>query len=253
MKDLEQFLPKDGYNSFHEPFLGGAAVYFFLKPKGKVFLSDLNSDLIETYNAVKDDVESVIHELKQFKNNKSEYYKIRDQKFTNTYRKAARFIYLNRFSFNGIYRVNLSGEYNVPYGFRTNHKIDFENLKLASISLNNCNISALDFASVTKRVKKGDLVFLDPPYTVTHNDNGFIQYNQKIFSIDDQYRLAKTINEIKEIGAHYILTNAAHHQIIKIFKGKDDNIVEIKRASLIGGKNAKRGKYAELIITNKSI
>ena len=81
----------------------------------------------------------------------------------------------------------------------------------------------------------------------------FIKYNQKIFSIDDQHRLAKTINEIKEIGAHYILTNAAHHEIVKIFKGKDDKMVEIKRASLIGGKNAVRGKYAELIITNKDL
>jgi DNA adenine methylase len=251
LKNLNQFLPTDGYDNFHEPFVGGGAIYFFLKPTNKAFLSDLNPELIDTYNCVKDDIDNVIKELKQFKNTKTEYYNIRDKKYTNSAKKAARFIYLNQFSFNGIYRVNLNGEYNVPYGFRREHQIDYGNLKIASSALKNCDISTGDFSSVTDRVKRNDLVFLDPPYTVTHNNNGFIKYNQKIFSIDDQYRLAKTINEIKEIGAHYILTNAAHNEIIKIFKGKDDKMVEIKRASLIGGKNAVRGKYAELIITNK--
>jgi len=106
------------------------------------------------------------------------------------------------------------------------------------------------YLNIISNVKKDDLVFLDPPYTVTHNNNnGFIQYNKKIFSIDEQYRLAKTIKEIKELGAYYILTNAAHPTIKEIFNN-GDKIIEVERSSLIGGKNAKRGKYGELIITN---
>lgn len=250
LKDLKQFLPTKGFNNFHEPFLGGGAVYFFLNPNKTSHLSDLNSDLIDTYNSVKYEVEDVINELKQFKNTKSEYYKVRSQNFKKSSKRAARFIYLNQTSFNGIYRVNLNGEYNVPYGNRIKHQIDYSNIILASSSLKKCKIEAQDFSTIIDNVRAKDLVFLDPPYTVAHNNNGFIQYNQKIFSLDDQFRLAKTINQIKEIGAYYILTNAAHKQIIKIFKNKEDKIIEIERASLIGGKNAIRGNYSELIITN---
>ncbi len=251
LKNLDQFLPTEGYNNFHEPFLGGGAVYFHLTPTNNSFLSDLNSELIETYFSIKEEVNEVINELEILKNTKTEYYKIRSQRFIKSSKRAARFIYLNQFSFNGIYRVNLNGEYNVPYGYRKKHQIDYANIKLASEALKNCELSANDFSQITKKVKSGDLVFLDPPYTVTHNNNGFVQYNQKIFSLEDQYRLAKTIEEIKEIGAYYILTNAAHSEILKIFKGKNDKVVEMNRASLIGGKNAKRGIYSELIITNK--
>jgi DNA adenine methylase len=102
---------------------------------------------------------------------------------------------------------------------------------------------------VIQNVKKGDLVFLDPPYTVTHNSNGFIQYNQKIFSLSEQYKLSEMIDRIKDIGAYYILTNAAHPEVKSIFQ-KDDPIFEVNRSSTIGGIGSKRGKYAELIMTN---
>jgi DNA adenine methylase len=249
LKDLHRFLPDLGYAQYHEPFIGGGAVFFYLKPSNRSFVSDLNKELIETYMSVKNEVEDVIEELLKFKNTKEEYYKIRQQTFIKSSKKAARFIYLNQTSFNGIYRVNLKGEYNVPYGYRHNHEIEYDNLREASKSLKKVTIASKDFSKVVDNVKKGDLVFIDPPYTVTHNDNGFIKYNQKIFSIEDQYRLAKTINEIKEIGAYYILTNAAHKKVREIFKS-NDKVVEIKRASLIGGKNAIRGNYSELIITN---
>ena len=99
-------------------------------------------------------------------------------------------------------------------------------------------------------IKKNDLVFLDPPYTVTHNNNGFIKYNKKLFDLASQISLSEYIDEVKKKGAYYILTNAAHEEVEKIFTKDDDKIIELDRASLIGGRNAKRGKYAELIITN---
>ena len=249
LKDLEKFLPEEGYNNYHELFLGGGAIYFHLQPLTTSYLNDFNPDLINAYECLKDDVVKVVEELKKFKNTKEDYYEIRSKRFRNDYKKAAKFIYLNQTSFNGIYRVNLKGEYNVPYGFRKKSFIEEKNLKQISEILKSSIFSSVDFENCIGNIKKNDLVFLDPPYTVAHNNNGFIKYNQKIFSLEDQYRLAKTIEQIKEIGAFYILTNAAHFKIREIF-GNGDAMFELSRASLIGGKNAKRGKYSEVLITN---
>jgi len=237
------------YANYHEPFLGGAAVFLYLRPKRSIFLSDLNSELVHTYMAIKDDVSKVIIELKKFQNTETEYYRIRQANFTNDYRRAAKFVFLNQTSFNGIYRVNLKGQYNVPYGFRNVPIYDPENLLEISAILKKAKLYAGDFSSVSKHLKENDLVFLDPPYTVTHNNNGFVKYNQKLFSLDDQYRLSNLIDDIKLKKAYYILTNAAHNKIEEIFE-KGDTKVQLTRASLIGGTNAKRGQFAELLFTN---
>ena len=248
LKQLHNYLPVNGFNQYHEPFIGGGSVLFHLQPE-KAFISDLNKELINAYTAVQKDVELVVGFLKDFKNTEEDYYQIRSVKFDDFFQEAARFIYLNQTSFNGIYRVNLNGEYNVPYGKRHNLQFDYNNLRNVSLNLRNVNFSSGDFSNIMQNVKKGDLVFLDPPYTVTHNGNGFIQYNQKIFSLTEQYRLSEMIDRIKSIGAYYILTNAAHPEVINIFQ-KDDPIFEVNRASTIGGIGSKRGKYAELIMTN---
>jgi len=248
LKQLHNYLPVNGFNQYHEPFIGGGSVFFHLQPK-KAFISDLNEELINTYIAVQKDVELVIFFLKNFKNIEEDYYRIRSIKFDDFFQEAARFIYLNQTSFNGIYRVNLNGEYNVPYGRRHSFQFNYDNLRDVSLNLKNIDFSSGDFTNIIKNVKKGDLVFLDPPYTVTHNSNGFIQYNQKIFSLAEQYRLSEMIDKIKDIGAYYILTNAAHPEVVNIFQ-KDDPIFEVSRSSTIGGIGSKRGKYAELIMTN---
>lgn len=236
------------FNSYHEPFLGGAAVYFFLKPTSS-YLSDLNPELVNTYEAVKDDVEKVIKELRTYKNTAKNYYRLREHQYRSDYKRAAKFIYLNQTSFNGIYRVNLNGEYNVPFGYRAKNFFDPDNLRLVSEALKNTVFDKGDFDIVRKKLRKNDLVFLDPPYTVTHNNNGFIKYNQKLFSLDDQYRLSRLIDFIKQSGSYYILTNAAHKTIEEVFE-KGDRKLYLKRASLIGGVNAKRGHYSEVIFTN---
>ena len=151
-------------------------------------------------------------------------------------------------SFNGIFRVNLNGKYNVPYGNRENYNFDFDNIISVSSALQNTKITQSDFSKTINNVKKGDLSFLDPPYTITHNLNGFVQYNQKIFSLEDQYKLAEMIQEIKT-KAFYILTNAAHKKVKEIFDDTD-TLLEISRASVIGGKGAIRGRYSEYLFTN---
>jgi len=248
-KHLTDILPKNGFKNYHEPFMGGGAMFFLIQPQKQVFLSDLNAELIATYQALKDKPQGIIAELKKFKNDVDFYYKIRDKVYTDSIKNAAKFIYLNQTSFNGIYRVNLKGKYNVPFGYRDKHFIDEDNLMLVSQALKSAIIFHGDFELSKSNIKKNDFVFLDPPYTVSHNDNGFIKYNQKLFSLEDQYRLGKLIDSIKSKGAYYLLTNAAHVVIDEIFE-KGDKKIELSRANLIGGINAKRGHTKEYIFTN---
>lgn len=240
------------FKNYHEPFLGGASTFFYLQPHGHSYLSDLNGDLIETYKEIKQNAQGVIKVLKTFKNSESEYYKIRDKQYASSSQRAAKFIYLNQTSYNGIYRVNLNGVYNVPYGFRTKEFLDAANLLRAQIALKNTTIEKQDFYAISKNIKRNDLIFLDPPYTVSHNNNGFIKYNEKIFSLDDQIRLSSLIDTIKRKDAFYILTNAAHKTIDSIFEKGDKKIV-FERASLIGGTNSKRGQTKEFVFTNTEL
>ena len=248
-KHLHEFLPEGGFDNYHEPFLGGGSIFFHLQPDNSN-LSDLNPNLVETYNEIKNDVDRVIEELLKFQNTKEFYYYIRQKKFRTSTKRAAQFIFLNQTSFNGIFRVNLKGEYNVPYGYRLKEFCEGDTLRLASEISSKSNIDSCSFANTIDRVKRNDLVFLDPPYTVTHNNNGFIKYNAKLFDLQKQYELSEYIDEIKNKGAYYILTNAAHNVIEDIFTKQGDFKKKISRASLIGGINAKRGQYKEFVFTN---
>lgn len=252
-KNLEQNLPSN-FNNYHEPFLGGGSVFFYLKNRNLLandsILSDVNSSLIECYIALRDSPEAVINELKQYRNDPETYYAARATKFSNNYEEAAKFIFLNRTSFNGIYRENLKGEYNVPFGFKTYKELfDFENLMLASEALQDTNIQTADFVDCINNCRDNDFIFLDPPYTVAHENNGFVKYNQKIFSWDDQVKLKNSVIELNENGVKYILTNAYHSSLLELY----DNVgigFKLERHSVVGGNKAKREKYNELLITN---
>lgn len=250
VKQLDSIIGDHKFNGYHEPFLGGGSIFFYLAPTGKTYLSDLNSELIDTYKAIKTDPEGVISYLEKYVNSPDEYYRIRSLCPDTLEETAARFIYLNQTSFNGIYRVNIKGEYNVPYGHRTKNFLEADKLRFASKVLQSATLQAGDFDCVRTHIGPGDLVFLDPPYTVSHNHNGFIKYNQKLFSLADQRRLKTLIDFIKAQGAYYILTNAAHATIYEIFYEESDRCLELSRASLIGGENARRGQIQEYIFTN---
>ena len=249
IKNLDHIVKDIKFNNYHEPFLGGASVYLAINPLNKAYLSDLNEELINTYRTLKVDPEGIIEILLTYENSADFYYDIRDKVFLDPVEQAARFIFLNQTSFNGIYRVNLDGKYNVPYGYRKKNFLDIVTLKEVSKRLQNAELSYGDFEASRMNIQPRDLVFLDPPYTVSHNNNGFIKYNQKLFSLDDQYRLSNFIDYVKRCGAYYILTNAAHKMVHEIFF-KGDRVLELTRASLIGGQNAARGKISEYIFTN---
>lgn len=239
------------FNNYFEPFLGGGSVFFNFNNFENAYLSDLNCELIETYNCLKNDVEKVITKLKTYSNDEKLYYKIRKIRYDDKYDRAAKFIFLNRTSFNGVYRVNRQGEFNVPFGFRPKDMdlVDPDNLRKVSQKLQNANIVCQDFFKIEEDINKGDFIFLDPPYTVAHENNGFIQYNQKIFSLEDQVRLSKLVEIIKEKEAFYILTNAKHDAILEIYKNIDDPFV-LTRSSTIGGSGARREGFNEYIFSN---
>ena len=253
LKDIHNYLPAK-FNNYYEPFIGGGSVYIHLKSinkiKNEVFLSDQNCDLINAYNVIQKEPNPLIDLLKEFKNEKDFYYDLRRQIFTNNIQRAAQFIFLNRTSFNGIYRVNLKGEYNVPFGFKTYKTLfDFDNLIKLSQMFQDTFFNSCDFENIIEDVKKDDLVFLDPPYTVAHENNGFIKYNQKIFAWADQVRLADFIEKLKSKQVFFIMTNAAHDNIDNLFQDIEKK-QKLKRFSVVGGKGAKRKEINESIFTN---
>lgn len=238
------------FNNYHEPFMGSASVFFSIDTPHKSFLSDMNNELAEAFCAVRDNPEKVISILKEYKTDVDSYYEIRETIPLDNCQRAARFLYLNTYSFNGLYRVNRQGKYNVPYGKRGNIAFNYERLLEASKKLKNVIIKCQDFDKSKSFIDQGDLVFLDPPYTVSKDANSmFIEYNSKLFSLDDQYRLAELVDFIISQKAYFILTNAAHEKILEIFQGKG-RLITKARNSLIGGKKAFRGKVAEYIFTN---
>lgn len=238
------------FNNYHEPFMGGASIFFSIDTPQNSFLSDINEDLVNAFVLIRDNPQQVIDFLKKYKSDEESYYTIRESEPTDPIQRTARFLYLNTYSFNGLYRVNRQGKYNVPYGQRGDKEINYDRLLVASKKLKSVTILCQDFLKAKFAIKPGDLVFLDPPYTVSKDSNAmFIAYNSKLFSLEDQYRLGELIDYINDQGAYFILTNAAHETIFDIFKDKGRLIIR-ERNSLIGGKKAFRGKVQEYIFTN---
>lgn len=238
------------FSAYHEPFLGGASVFLGLRKFARAYLRDSNAELIATYRAIRDYHAEIAARVLLYGNDPETYYAVRAVVPEGKVERAARFLYLNHTSFNGIYRVNLDGVYNVPFGNRPSPQIPTaEHLADVAKRFDHAKLETGDFAECLKHVNKGDLVFLDPPYTVAHNHNGFIKYNQRLFSFDDQKRLSALVDEIKERGAYYILANAAHESIANLF-AKGDMLIETRRRNSIGGINAVRGSAIEYLFTN---
>jgi DNA adenine methylase len=215
----------------------------------KAILADLNSELITTYQAIKENPEEAIKVLKKHskKHSKEYYYEIRDKKPRSQREIAARFIYLNRTCFNGIYRVNSKGKFNVPFGEKYNVFQKDDDFHKTSQILQNTEIIHSDFEQIIDRAENNDFLFVDPPYTVTHNNNGFVQYNEKLFSWDDQVRLANKLIEAKKRGVLVMATNANHAKIRELYE-KHFNLVEVSRYTSISGLAKNRKSYSELVI-----
>jgi DNA adenine methylase len=236
------------FDRFIEPFLGSGAVFFSLSPE-KSILCDKNIQLINTYRSIRDEWQKVeLHLRNHHKNHNNEYYyKIRAKDFISSEEKAAQFIYLNRTCWNGLYRVNLKGKFNVPIGTKKNVVMDTDDFEKISNLLINTQLIDGDFNGAIDQAGSGDFVFIDPPYTVKHNHNGFVKYNENLFSWDDQIRLRDSIKTAIKRGAMVLVTNANHDCIKELYLDMGE-FISLSRASVISGSTNGRGKYEEMVI-----
>ena len=212
---IEQNLPEK-FDTYFEPFLGGGALLFHLltHKEGITYsVSDLNSDLVLAYTTIRDRIDNLIQSLKNHeknyqKNSKEYYYNIRDSTPRSEIEKTSRLLFLNRTCFNGLYRVNSSGKFNVPLGRYTNPNIvNEENLRSVSSILqsNKVSIKCRDFESVLNDAKKGDLVYFDPPYQPVSDTANFTSYTNRDFTFDDLSRLSELCHKLDEKGCKVLL------------------------------------------------
>lgn len=242
------------FSRYVEPFLGGGALFFALHPQ-KALLNDLNKELITTYQVVKDDVESLLTELSGYRNGKAFYESIRNLDRKKDFEKldkvkhAARFLYLNRTCYNGLYRENAKGEFNTPFGhYKTKTLFDEENLRKASLALNkNVLLLSEDFETVLKRTKPGDFVYLDPPYDTWKKDS-FTSYQKNGFTQEDQIRLKRAIDRLDRRHIRFLLSNSATPFIRELYQNYPIEIVKAKRPINSNGKG--RGEVEEVLISN---
>ena len=219
LDELGELMPPS-YGRYIEPFLGGGALFFALAPQDAV-LADSNPELINTYKAVRDDVAGVLQTLRTFENSEASYYAIREERFEDLdpIRAAARTIYLNRTCFNGLYRVNQSGHFNVPYGKRPNADfIMVDRLEAASAALANAEIVEGDYKTVLAYYADRDaLVFLDPPYLPVGGYSDFKRYTKERFYEEDHEDLAEEVERLRHVGCHVLLTHSNHDLVHELY------------------------------------
>jgi DNA adenine methylase len=227
---IMKFVPTN-FNQYIEPFIGGGAVYFNLNHSYSI-ISDLNEELIITYKQVKENVQEVIDILQKYNNTEECYYQTRalnTNKLSDAER-AARLIYLNKTCFNGLFRVNKQGLFNVPYGKRSGAFLNKENLVGASNFLQKTEIYHSDYKKILlKFAQKGDFVFLDPPYQPVGKFSDFKRYTKEFFYENDQIELAAHFKELVNRGCYVILTNSNHPFILDLYKDFQIEIIETKR------------------------
>lgn len=238
------------FANYIEPFLGSGAVFFHLSPRRGV-LGDKNIELIDTYRAIQKDWEGVWRKLRHHSRNHGYeyYYRIRDQKPRTPTAQAARFIYLNRTCFNGLYRVNREGLFNVPKGSKDTVLFADDDFQGISRLLRTMRLCAGDFAELIDAAQAGDFVFADPPYTVKHNNNNFLKYNEVIFSWADQIRLADALESARKRGVRIVLCNADHGSVRELYQGFE-RVFSVERYSVLAAGSRYRRRTTELVVTN---
>lgn len=247
----EKFDIKTG--RYFEPFVGGGAVFFDLLPK-EGYLSDLNKELVTTYNVIKNDANGLVKSLKKHKTDKEYFLEIRaqDPKALSDLNVASRFIFLNRTCFNGMYRVNSKGGFNVPHGKYSNPLIcDEDNLKKVSKALQHVEIKHQDYKGVLTKAKKGDFIYFDPPYYPVSKTASFTSYTAESFLDKEQIELRDTVLELSKRGCFVMLSNSDTPFINKIYSGfKGIRISKVEAGRSINSNGSGRGKITEVLVTN---
>ena len=255
---LEQFaplLPKK-YRAYHEPFVGGAAMFFDLRsrqPDLPATLSDVNSELVDCYMAIRDQVEHVLAALKSHKHDSDYFYevrKIRPADLTLPER-AARTIFLNKCGYNGLFRVNKSGQFNVPFGrYDKPNFLDEPNLRACADALAGATIVHGDFSTVLDRAKKGDFVYFDPPYVPLSRTADFTAYIPGGFGEHQQKALAAIFSKLAKSGVHVMLSNSDTPFVRELYGAFDIQTVSASRS--VNSKGTGRGKTNEVLVRSWS-
>ena len=257
---LNENLPKS-FGTYFEPFLGGGALLFHMLTERngqKCSISDLNSDLVLSYTTIRDRVDNLItslknHEKNYQKDSKSYYYSIRASTPRSQIEKTSRLIFLNRTCFNGLYRVNSKGKFNVPLGKYTNPNIvNEDNLHSVShiLQSSKVNIQCRDFEAVLRDAKKGDLVYFDPPYQPVSDTANFTSYTNKAFTFDDLSRLAELCMDLDSKGCNVLLSNSNSKEVTDMISTKPWKVTKIQANRSINSNSKKRTGHFELLIKN---
>lgn len=244
LQQITPILPKT-FGRYYEPFLGSGALFLHLKPK-RATLTDASDELVQTWLGIRDHCDHVVKVLAPLKPDKDLFYELRSNRALDRATRAAEFIYLNRSCWNGLYRVNSRGEFNVPYGApKSNFIFDETNLRACSALLAQSEVSIRrsDFEPAVSRARAGDLVFLDPPYVTKHNYNGFRDWNEKLFGWSDQERLARVATRLADRGVSVVIANAAHDDVAALYR--DFKSVTLRRTSTLASDATKRGRTTE--------
>lgn len=258
---IKKYIPKQ-YTTYYEPFVGAGAVLFFLQPKKSV-ISDTNKELINCYKVIRDHPEELLTLCQKHKrhNSKEYYYKLREKDRDSTFKdlsvieRAARIIYLNKTCFNGLFRVNSQGQFNVPYGDYANPVIaDPSVIRAVSAFLKqqSVQICELDFENAVKTAKKGAFIYFDPPYYPISDTSSFTGYSTNGFGEDQQERLKKICDQLSDRGCHVLVSNSNAAFIYDLYDNDPRyEIVSIRATRAINSVGSKRGKIGELLIYNK--
>lgn len=256
LPEIRKYIPKK-FTTYYEPFVGGGAVLFDIQPQ-KAIINDVNSELINLYQVVKDDVEALIEDLAKHKNEADYFYEVRAwdrepaiyNKLTNIER-ASRIHYLNKTCYNGLFRVNQAGQFNSPFGRYKNPNIENSiTLRAVSKYFNEANIEFknTDFEESVKGIRKGAFVYFDPPYDPVSDSSNFTGYAKGGFNRDEQIRLKSLCDRLNERGVKFLLSNASTDFILELYKDYKIEIIQAKRA--INSNGDARGEVDEVLVRN---
>ena len=256
---LSDILPltPDNIKNYFEPFMGGAALFYNIQDKvsGDFYLSDFNDELVNCYLQVRDNIENLTKELKLYKNTKEFFEEIRsmdrmsDFKSSCRVKRAARFIYLNRTAFNGMWRVNKKNQFNVPYGkYPNDFAPDISTLMNASNALKEVSIKEHDYAKILDSVQEGDFVYLDPPYVPISETSAFTSYTHKGFDNSLQSNLYEFCKKLDERNVNFMQSNSSADSVYKMYE--EFNIFDVMANRNINSKGDGRAKVKEVLITN---
>ncbi|MCK5689013.1 DNA adenine methylase [Myxococcota bacterium] len=239
----------ESFGRYHEPFVGGGAIFFKLRPD-KATLSDVNPELVATWTAIRDNVDGVIALLEEHRVSEEEFYRVRslDGSAMGEADAAARTIFLNKTCFNGLYRVNQKGKFNVPFGkYRNPNIVNEENLRRVSALLQGVKITVADATQVGRRARRGDLIYFDPPYDPISKSASFTSYAKGGFGKEEQAKLAKTFRTLANRGVHVVLSNSDTPYIRELYKDFKMDQIWVRRP--INSRADRRGPVAEVIVS----